>query len=119
MPKHTDGQKALVPVNLVVNGNMHSVTSNAVAAQLHNLKIKPFSFNFQSVTKDQVYTINFTDMDIGNVNVNAFALEFIGGNSAFDYEGCLYCRNVNKQFLYKCGYTQNNLRAYGILFYTD
>jgi hypothetical protein len=98
---------------------MHSVTSNAVAAQLYNLKIKPFSITIQSVTKGQEYTINFTDMDIGNVNVNAFALEFIGGSYAFDYEGCLYCRNINKEFLYKCGYTQPNLRIYGIVFYTD
>lgn len=98
---------------------MHSVTSNAVAAQLYNLKIRPFSFNIQSVTKGQEYFIDFTNIDIGNINVYAFAVEFIGGDWAFDYEGCLYCRNINKQFLYKCGYTQTNLRVYGIVFYTD
>ena len=109
----------LVPVDTVTLNNMQPITSNAVYNQLSGIKIKQFSITIASVTAGETYFKSYTDIGLdNNIAVLACAVEFIGGSSGFDYSGCLYFRDVNKQVMYKCAYTQQNLRIYGVIFYT-
>lgn len=98
---------------------MNAVTSNAVNNQLSGIKMRPFSITIASVVAGEVYFKNYEDIGLNNnITVISYAVEFIGGSSGFDYSGCLYFRDINKQAMYKCEYTQQNLRIYGIIFYT-
>ena len=81
--------------------------------------MRPFSITIASVVAGEVYFKNYEDIGLNNnITVISYAVEFIGGSSGFDYSGCLYFRDINKQAMYKCEYTQQNLRIYGIIFYT-
>lgn len=113
---YTDGKGV---TNIITANNMNAVTSNAVNNQLSGIKMRPFSITIASVVAGEVYFKNYEDIGLNNnITVISYAVEFIGGSSGFDYSGCLYFRDINKQAMYKCEYTQQNLRIYGIIFYT-
>lgn len=115
------GDELSQPVNVVEEGNLHAVTSNAVY-DFVNRQIKPhkYSISWGNVTSGAQYSKTISEVTNGAITTQeeCYGISCLsnGGNLGYDTQDCITV-TLQNTILYTCRLTQNNVVSRIVLWY--